>query len=87
MPGSPASRTISGSMRPGTPVVATTRVGLRLDALHVGYLNTLRAGPLVGERVRVRGEHPPCSSLHHQVGDAVDGCAEPDLADDLLVRA
>ena len=63
------------------------QVGFRHDGLHVGYLDTLRAGALVGERVRVRGEHPPRPGVHHQVGDAVAGGAEPDLADDLLGRA
>src|ERR671921_505744 len=61
-------------------------VGLRHDGLHVGNLDTLRVGALVGERVRVRAEHPLRPGLHHQVGDTVAGRAETDLADHRILQ-
>src|SRR5215217_123359 len=61
-------------------------VGLIHDCLHVGDLYALRAGALVRERVRVRGEHPLGPGVHHEGGDTEARGAQPDLAYHLLAQ-
>src|SRR5215210_5556295 len=62
-------------------------VGLVHDGLHLGDLYALRAGALVREWVRVRGEHPLGPGVHHEGGDPEARGAQPDLAYYLLTQS
>src|SRR5919202_6483104 len=61
-------------------------VGLAHDGLHVHDLDALRAGALVGERVRVGAEHLLRPRVHHEGGYPEPGGPEPDLPDNLILQ-
>jgi hypothetical protein len=61
-------------------------VRLPHHGLHVGDLDPLLFCARVARLVRVRGQDPLRLAVHHEGGDPVPRCSEPDLADRLVLQ-